>query len=487
MARGRAGEVTTGSLPSLLTGTPRVFVGRDRELERLGQLWKEASAGELRVAFLAGEPGVGKTRLAAQLAAQAPRRGRPRARRPLRRGPRCPLPAVRGGAAPLRRQHAAAARASAATAGSWPASSPELAETVPGLAAPLRSDPETERYRLFDAVAAWLADASPDSPVLLVLDDLHWAAKPTLLLLRHVAAVRGAIPLLVVATYRDTEVGRGHPLSELLADLRRVDGIERIHLSGLDQQAVQAFVEAAAGHALGGKDESTSADRLGGDGGQPLLRGRGAAPPGRDPAPWTATTPALVHHGRGRGAGHPRGRPGRGRPTAVPALGGGQPGPGGGCGRRDWSSTPACWRPPASLAEDELLAALEEAVDARLLVEVAAAGAPLPLHPCPGAGHPLRRAVRRPAGRAPPPGGRSHRGRLRRARSTTTSRLSPTTAPGPPRPPPTSPGPSTTPPGPATGPSPSWPTTKRWPTTARPSNSRRWRRGRWTRPGVSTC
>lgn len=70
MARGRAGAVTRGSLPSLLTGTLRVFVGRDRELGRLGRMWKEASAGELRVAFLAGEPGVGKTRLAAQLVRQ---------------------------------------------------------------------------------------------------------------------------------------------------------------------------------------------------------------------------------------------------------------------------------------------------------------------------------------------------------------------------------------------------------------------------------
>ena len=69
---------------------------------------------------------------------------------------------------------------------------PELAERVRDLPAPLRSDPETERYRLFDAVAAWLIAASAEEPLLLVLDDLQWAAKPTLLLLRHIVRAGAA-------------------------------------------------------------------------------------------------------------------------------------------------------------------------------------------------------------------------------------------------------------------------------------------------------
>src|SRR5439155_11081493 len=97
---------------------------------------------------------------------------------------------------------------------------PELAERVPGLPAPLRSDPDTERYRLFDAVAAWLAATSADEPVLLVLDDLQWAAKPTLLLLRHVVRAGGG-RVVVLGTYRDTELTHDHPLVELVADLRR--------------------------------------------------------------------------------------------------------------------------------------------------------------------------------------------------------------------------------------------------------------------------
>src|SRR2546426_2965720 len=128
---------------------------------------------------------------------------------------------------------------------------PELGQLVPGLPEPLRSDPETERYRLFDAVAAWLADVSAETPVLLVLDDLHWAAKPTLLLLRHVMRFPEALRLLVVATYRDSDVGRGHPLADLLADLPRLEAAERVPLTGLDVPAVLAFLEQAAGHDLG--------------------------------------------------------------------------------------------------------------------------------------------------------------------------------------------------------------------------------------------
>ena len=131
---------------------------------------------------------------------------------------------------------------------------PEVADRVPGLPAALRSDPETERYRLFDATAAWLGAASADDPVVLVLDDLQWATKPTLLLLRHV--VRSAEPtrLLVLGTYRDSELDHEHPLVELLADLRRHAGVERLSLAGLDASGVARFMEQVAGHPLTDED-----------------------------------------------------------------------------------------------------------------------------------------------------------------------------------------------------------------------------------------
>jgi tetratricopeptide (TPR) repeat protein len=98
-------------------------------------------------------------------------------------------------------------------------------------------------------VAAWLAVASTEEPLLLVLDDLQWAAKPTLLLLRHVVRAGGG-RVLVLGTYRDTELTHDHPLVELVADLRRQGRVERLSLSGLDDVGVRAFVEQAAGATL---------------------------------------------------------------------------------------------------------------------------------------------------------------------------------------------------------------------------------------------
>ncbi len=75
---------------------------------------------------------------------------------------------------------------------------PGLRDRLPDAPPLLQSDPETERYRLFEAVTAWLAACSCDEPVLMILDDLQWAAKPTLLLLRHVLRSSEPMKLLIV-------------------------------------------------------------------------------------------------------------------------------------------------------------------------------------------------------------------------------------------------------------------------------------------------
>jgi class 3 adenylate cyclase len=238
-------------LPTLLTDLGRIFVGRAAEVERLSQLWKDAGAGERRVALLAGEPGIGKTRLAAELAAQLHDEGATvlagRCDEDLGVPYQPFVEALRhfvdhtpaGLQQRLGRYGSELARLV-----------PELSERVSDLAPPLQSDPETERYRLFDAVAGWMAAASSDQPVLLVLDDLQWAAKPTLLLLRHVVRSSEAMRLLVVGTYRDSELDHDHPLLEVLADLRRQREVERFPLVGLDSSGVAAFVEQASGQAL---------------------------------------------------------------------------------------------------------------------------------------------------------------------------------------------------------------------------------------------
>jgi class 3 adenylate cyclase/tetratricopeptide (TPR) repeat protein len=250
------GVVCTIPMPALLTDVGPIFVSRDAELGRLEQLWKEAATGKRLIALLAGEPGVGKTRLAAELAVHVHEEGgvvlagrcdedmgvpyQPfveALRHFVDHVPPSELPPRLG-----------------RYGGELVRLVPELTDHQPNLAPPLSSDPETERYRLFDAVAGWLAAAAVDQPVLFVLDDLQWAAKPTLLLLRHVVRSSEGGGLFVVGTYRDSELAYDHPLVEVLADLRRLEGVERFSLSGFDAAGVAAFMEQAAGRLLGDDD-----------------------------------------------------------------------------------------------------------------------------------------------------------------------------------------------------------------------------------------
>ena len=233
--------------PALLAERAGVFVGRGGELARLEAVWEAAGALGARLVLVAGEPGVGKTRLAAELADRA--------------APDAPVLAGRCDedlGVPYQpfvealRDHVARGTPTTLRAGlgRWPGELtrlvPEIAEILEDLDPPLRADPETERHRLFEAVASWLAAAGEGGRVLLLLDDLHWAPRPTLQLLRHVTRSPLTAALVVVATYRDTETGRGHPLTDLLADLRRQPGVERMHLDGLGESGVAALLHGAA-------------------------------------------------------------------------------------------------------------------------------------------------------------------------------------------------------------------------------------------------
>ena len=131
---------------------------------------------------------------------------------------------------------------------------PDLAELSSTVPVPLSSDPETDRYRMFEATGHALSALARRAPVVLVLDDLHWATKPTLLLLRHVTTRVEPMPLLIVGTYRDTEVGESHPVTDVLGE--RMADVTRIRLTGLGEDDVRGFVEA-----LNGGDDTTSARR----------------------------------------------------------------------------------------------------------------------------------------------------------------------------------------------------------------------------------
>jgi DNA-binding CsgD family transcriptional regulator/tetratricopeptide (TPR) repeat protein len=124
---------------------------------------------------------------------------------------------------------------------------PDLDARVSGLPAPVAADPDTERHRLHTAVTDLLAGTGRRQPLLLVLEDCHWADTPTLVLLRHLARASSEARVLVLATFRDTEADIPGALADALADLRRSDEVVRLHLGGLSEDDVGEFVRRAGG------------------------------------------------------------------------------------------------------------------------------------------------------------------------------------------------------------------------------------------------
>ena len=241
-------------LPAALDGLALgFFVGRDKESSVLDEAWTQAKDGGHRVVLIGGEPGVGKTRLVAQLARRAHDQG---AVVLLGRcdpeGAIVYQPFIEALRALV---DALPAQAFAQVIGpAIPALSmilPELADgqsSGTGLAAPgaSRVDAEMERNWLFDAVARTLSRLSEQAPVVLVIDDLHWAPRPTLALVAHLIRARAVGGLLILATYRDTELDRTHPLAEALPGLRSEPDVERLSLHGLSGEGVVDYLKAAA-------------------------------------------------------------------------------------------------------------------------------------------------------------------------------------------------------------------------------------------------
>jgi class 3 adenylate cyclase/tetratricopeptide (TPR) repeat protein len=231
------------------TGLP--FSGRDEVFDQLVDAWKRCVAGGFEVVLLAGEPGIGKTRLAQELAVRV-QGGDGRVL-----GGRCdedltiPFQAFAGALEFFVRQ--TSPDRVLVELGEFPGDLvrivPELDRLVDGLPTALDDEPDVERYRLFQAVGSWLSVGGTDHPRLLVLDDLHWADKPTLLLLRHLIS-NPPVGLMILCTYRDTDVDRTHPLSSMLADFRRMPAVDRIALDGLGDSGVRELLTRTGGHEL---------------------------------------------------------------------------------------------------------------------------------------------------------------------------------------------------------------------------------------------
>lgn len=126
---------------------------------------------------------------------------------------------------------------------------PSLGRRLPGVGS-TATDADTGRYQLFAAVVDLVAALSVRQTVVVVLEDLQWADRASLQLLRHVVGSDRPMSLVVVGSCRDSELSRSHPMVDTLAELHRLGGVTRLELGGLDDASVVAFIEAAGGQAL---------------------------------------------------------------------------------------------------------------------------------------------------------------------------------------------------------------------------------------------
>ena len=247
-----AGRASPVPLPTRCAVVPDAgFVGRDGQKTVLSDALKLATVeGSRRIVFIGGEPGMGKTSLSTDFSRGAHSSGAivlyGRADEDLGVPYQPWVEAIShlvSHAPPevlaVVRQHAR----------SLVQLAPDLAGQVDGSAA-TTSDQEAARFLLFGSVVSALRAASELAPVVVVLDDLQWADAPSLQLLRHIATTTEPLHLLVIATFRESEVEAAGQLAEVLAACHREQGIERLSLRGLDDTELLALMESASGQRM---------------------------------------------------------------------------------------------------------------------------------------------------------------------------------------------------------------------------------------------
>ena len=231
------------------------FVDREYELGALREAWSSAKAGRRVLTLVAGEPGIGKTALTAELARRvhsdgglvlygrwdehvlAPYQAFREALDDYSRA--CPDAVLRQDLAGLAEEIARLC--------------PEPAHRIGASAGPAQAAAEAERFRLFESLDTWIRRIAARHPVLLVLDDLQWADQPSLLLLQHLMRARRSTPLLATAMYRDVGPERSEFATALPSLSRDID-CRRFVLRGLEHDAVTVLLEDAVGRPFGERE-----------------------------------------------------------------------------------------------------------------------------------------------------------------------------------------------------------------------------------------
>ncbi|MFM0140222.1 helix-turn-helix transcriptional regulator [Caballeronia grimmiae] len=233
------------------TGTSDFFIGRDNELRLAKASLAKAADGHGRVMLVAGSAGIGKSRLARQILATAA------GQRFTAHWARCPEEPGAPAYWPWRQLFRSASRskvtwrlddASAEDHAIIGAAIPEaLAPDVASNVLTRDVDTAQARFALFDAITRFWQREATQRPVLLVFDDLHCADPTSIRLLSFFSAQLAQAPVMVLATYRDTDVADDHPLNDAFAELVRTPGFRCLHLKGLDCHESGLFFLAASG------------------------------------------------------------------------------------------------------------------------------------------------------------------------------------------------------------------------------------------------
>ncbi len=221
------------------------FVGRRDELEQLKVAFDQALSGQGSLAMIAGEPGIGKTRLSEELSVYARLRGAV-----LMHG-RC----YEGDGGMAYQPFIDAFRHFVRTRPNPPLRSelgegaPEIATLVsevrrrfPDLPDAMPAEGEAQRLRLFESVIHFMLGVAQSAPLVLVLDDLQWADKASLLLLRHAVPEIAHDRVFIVGIYRDAELDRKHPLADAIGSLRRENNYHRVLVRGLSEDSVEELL-----------------------------------------------------------------------------------------------------------------------------------------------------------------------------------------------------------------------------------------------------
>ena len=236
-------------VPPLLASGPDAAValtGRAEEIDLLRATWDSASRGQQRIVVVTGEPGVGKTRLTLEFARSVARRATVLIGRCDREALVAYAPwvaimqwIIRTTPAQVLQRHLTAIDGGG-----------ELAQIVPEIAtrihiadAPASAMPDGRRYRLFEAVSQLLVAASQRAPILLLIDDLHWADQGSLLLLRHVLRSTRQAAICIVVTHRNDVPEWSAEFRDLMESLRREEAPTRIALHRLPDDDVRAVIE----------------------------------------------------------------------------------------------------------------------------------------------------------------------------------------------------------------------------------------------------